>query len=875
MAISQLPRPTWTHGVRREVLPNGLTLLVLPEHSARVAAVVTHVKAGFFDEPDRWVGISHVLEHMFFKGTPRRRVGDIAKETKAAGGYLNASTTYDHTSYVVALPASSLPAAIDIQSDALQHSLIDPDELRRELGVVIQEARRKLDTPAALTAETLHETMYDRHRMRRWRIGREEDLAKFTREDVLGYYKSRYVPSRTIVGIVGDVDPEATLDLARAAYGSWAPALGAIDPSPVEPERRDVRGRTLRADVTLSELAIGWQGVPALDRDAAALDLAAAILGAGRGSWLYQSLREAGIATSVGAHHYSPTEIGVFSVGAEFEPARMEAVLEATTTAVNRLSAKGVPTADLERARALLLTRWARRMESMVGRAAALAGAEALEDISLLDREFQELATIGGDRIREAAARILVSDRLAAVVCHPRDRGEDLTPSSLTTAFSRPGASIVRDLSPTPVPARAPRRSPSRVEAGVLHAALPGWDLLIQRKPGVPTVSIGVYVPRLHFEPASQAGLGALTIRSAIRGAGDLDAAALAFAFERLGGSLGSSVTYDWFGFGTTVLAQNLAEAAGFLRSVFREPRFVEEQVRAEQRLLADEAAQITDDMFRYPFQLAFGAAYGDRGYGVPTIGLPETVENLTLEDVRNWHRTRLDPIRGIVVAVGDLTPEEARDSLAGVFADDAVRTSARPAEDLPWALDGEPVERVVNRSKAQTAMAMAFPGPSRRSGQRLPAEIWAAIASGLGGRLFEALRDKRSLAYTVVASSWQKGRGGALVTYIATAPEREEEARSAMLEELSRFAANRVTDDELNRARNYLAGQVDVERQSASALASEIVEAWFTGNGLSDLEGTADRYRTVTGEQVLDVAKQFPRGLRAEGIVRGVGGGR
>ena len=84
--------------------------------------------------------------------------------------------------------------------------------------------------------------MYDRHRIRRWRIGREEDLASFTREDVLGYYRSRYVPERTIVGIVGDVDPEAALALARAAYGDWAPASGAVDPSPAEPERRDVRG---------------------------------------------------------------------------------------------------------------------------------------------------------------------------------------------------------------------------------------------------------------------------------------------------------------------------------------------------------------------------------------------------------------------------------------------------------------------------------------------------------------------------------------------------------------------------------------------------------------------------------------------------------
>src|SRR5919109_1752965 len=118
----------WTAGVRREVLPNGLTLLVQPDHSAPVVAVVTHVKAGFFDEPDRWTGISHVLEHMFFKGTSRRGVGAIARETKGAGGDLHASTTHDHTTYFTVLPASGLEAALDIQSDALRNSLIDAGE---------------------------------------------------------------------------------------------------------------------------------------------------------------------------------------------------------------------------------------------------------------------------------------------------------------------------------------------------------------------------------------------------------------------------------------------------------------------------------------------------------------------------------------------------------------------------------------------------------------------------------------------------------------------------------------------------------------------------------------------------------------------------
>ena len=146
------PPTLWTAGVLRQVLHNGLTLLVQEDRSAPAVAVVTHVKAGFFDEPDRWIGISHVLEHMFFKGTERRGVGAIARETKSAGGYLNASTSYDHTNYFAVLPASGLEAALDIQSDALRHSVIDPGELARELQVIIQEAKRKLDTPSSVTS---------------------------------------------------------------------------------------------------------------------------------------------------------------------------------------------------------------------------------------------------------------------------------------------------------------------------------------------------------------------------------------------------------------------------------------------------------------------------------------------------------------------------------------------------------------------------------------------------------------------------------------------------------------------------------------------------------------------------------------------------
>jgi zinc protease len=156
----------WTAGVVRQVLRNGLTALVQSDPDAPAVAVVIHVKAGFFDEPDQWQGISQVLEHMFFNGTATRGVGQIAADTKALGGYLNAATAYDWTSYYVVLPAEGFGKALEIQADALRNASIDAGELSRELKVIIEEAKRKLDTPSALAHETLHQILFDRHRIR-------------------------------------------------------------------------------------------------------------------------------------------------------------------------------------------------------------------------------------------------------------------------------------------------------------------------------------------------------------------------------------------------------------------------------------------------------------------------------------------------------------------------------------------------------------------------------------------------------------------------------------------------------------------------------------------------------------------------------------
>src|SRR6516165_8333927 len=220
------------------ILKNGLTVLIREQQAIPLVSINTHLKVGYFDEDDRISGISHVIEHMFFKGTAKRPVGEIARETRALGGYLNAFTYYDRTVYHTEVPAENMQKALEIQADALWNSTYDAAELKREIEVVLQENNRKLDNPGAVTSEKLYATAFQQHRMRRWRIGVPEGLRALTRDDVVAYVKKYYRPSNVILSIAGKVDIEKTIADVVKLYGNVSDDDQALEREngPAEPE---------------------------------------------------------------------------------------------------------------------------------------------------------------------------------------------------------------------------------------------------------------------------------------------------------------------------------------------------------------------------------------------------------------------------------------------------------------------------------------------------------------------------------------------------------------------------------------------------------------------------------------------------------------
>ena len=876
-----------TAGLRREVLPNGVTLLVQRRRTAPAASLATTVHAGFLDEPDELVGISHVLEHMLFKGTPTLGPGELAQRTKALGGSLNAFTSYDRTVYYASVPARHAIDLMALQADQVQHPLLDAEELRRELGVIIQEANRKLDSPGAVTGETLHELLFDTHRIRRWRIGVESMLREFSQKDVAGYHASRYVPSRTIVSLVADQDEEAALDALRAQWGGWQRPSTAIPPGPPETSVPCVAARRIGGDVVLADIALGWRAPGVLDATVPALGVAAAILSLGRGSRFARTLRETGIVNAVGASAYGVIDAGVFTVGLELDPTRIPEALRVVGGAIRDLADAPPAQAEFDRAVAMLRSRIGRRLEDYESRALSLANAELLGDVTRLDREESDVLAVTPAMVSDVVRRWLLPDGLSAVAYLPRMSDVPFDESVLREGI---GTTLVlraaRDLKARPRSnACGPSLRSGRGSSTVHHLSLPSLDILTARFGETGQVSLSMYRPRTVLETPQSAGLAALAIRAMLRGTTRHTAAELAFALESLGGGLSPTLGADVLGFGTTVLSEHVRDAAALLAEVIHEPRFAADQIEIERRLLLDDARSVADDMMRFPMQLMLGVAFNDLGYGSPSLGTDASLASFTSDHVRQWHAEMLAGERTTIIAVGDVDPEELAEMLAACLPERSEgpmtargKTQGAHRRALPASITGPslrsgrhitPGTRIEYRARKQSALAMLFPGPNRRAPNRFAAETWSAIAAGLGGRLFESLRSKRSLAYSVVANSWQRLNAGGLLTYIATDPARLDEARDAMLEELAVFRREPPTADELSRATAMLAGQAEMSRQTTGGYAGEIASAWLLGEGLAELEDPAAPYRAVTAEQVHAVTSQsLDPEARAEGVV-------
>lgn len=884
-------------------MTNGLTVVVREDPTAPVVAIVTRVEAGYLDEADPVAGISHVLEHMYFKGTTRRGPGDMARETKAAGGQVNAGTIYDHTSYYTVLPASALELGLDIHSDALISSTIDADELRRELLVIIQEAKRKLDNPRAVAQETLYETMFDAHRIRRWRIGTEDALARLTRDDVLRFYREQYRPSNVVLSVAGDVDADHIFDLVQRYYSAMPAGEPPRDRGPDEPERRGFRFRELTGDIVRTHIEWGWRTPGSLDPDRAPLDLLAAVLGEGRASWLYRDVRDAGLVARIGAQNYTAGAIGVLDIAAELEAADTEAALHAIGAVVERLRTSPATLAELDRAKIMIEARLLRRLETAQGQANLLADWQALGDWRLLDEYASRVAAATPEQLRLVAERWLEPELGSVLVYRPTGTAPvDIGPDSLAGVSGRAGRDREGDAAGPASPRRGEEQGPRvtpvqpladdgdddvederragaapvRIEDGVHFYDVSGIPVAVEPRPSSQLVSMAVVCRGGALdETRANAGITTLLGRASVKGTVRRTGARLAEESEALGGVIRASVSADTVQWSLSVPSRHLERGFELLADAAFAPRFPHDDVERERKNLLSDLDRLRDDMARYPLRLLLNAAFDGHPYGFSVEEAETAARELSVADLDAWHDrlvTRgdtwvfivggIDANRAVDAAAGHLRRLAPRERTAGV---DEADGRVRPA----WPSQSR--VRAAARDKAQTALAVGFPGPAAADAELYALTVASSAISGLGGRLFEELRSQRSLAYTVSAYPISRWLSGTFVGYIATSPEREAEARDRLIEEIGALRDWPLAAEDVERAKRYAIGSWQIRRQRNDNHLSDLATALLLGEGMERIRCFEERIAAVTPTAIQAAAERYlDPSLVAEGIVRG-----
>jgi zinc protease len=843
---SQLP-------VRREVLANGLTLLLSESHAAPVSELEIWLGVGSADERADEAGLAHFHEHMLFKGTARRGVGEVAGEVEGAGGRINAYTSFDVTVYHATVPSDRTGVALDVLADAVRNPAFDPDEIDREIAVVLEEIGRADDSPSQVLSSATFAETFRTHPYRAPILGTRESVAAFDRGRVQAFFERWYTPENMTVVGVGDFDAD---ELAAAVRDAFADAQrgGARRARPAEPPQRGLRSVLLARPFQRTSLELAWPSVALAHPDAAALDLLAFVLGHGDSSRLVLRGQERrALADRVDASCYTPLDPGCFSVGIDGDAERAAPALQAVIEEIERVRSEPITEAELEKARTNFLTAEHFERESVTGIAQKLGGFELLAGDWRAEARYLDAvrAATREDLLRVARA-YLAPERLTVGVVLPEADAGALDGARIEAAVQAGAERTRRSFS---VPARGGA-------AGDIHAYTfaGGGRLYVVPRRRVPIVSMrAAFQGGLLADDERSAGLSAFVSSMWLRGTRGRSAEDFARAAESLAAEIDGFSGRSSMGLTLETPSEHLLGSLDLFAEALLEPAFDAEELERERRETLAAIERREDRLAARTYLLFAQTHFQHHPYRLPLLGSAESVGAFDVDRVAE-HHARLVRSPSLVLGVaGDVDPDRVAQQLAARLADLDAEASAPPWPPLEDPPAGIRRAELV-RDRAQAHLVMGFRGVSVRDDDRFALEIVAQILAGQGGRLFLELRDRQGLAYSVTATSAEGLAPGTFSVYIATSPEKLDQARRGLVSELEGLLESPPEEAELERARRFLIGNFAIDEQRNAVHAAHLSLDALYGLGPDCGRHYPERIASVSKDDVLRVARRVIR---------------
>ncbi|MCX6966976.1 MAG: pitrilysin family protein [Verrucomicrobia bacterium] len=822
-----------TSAVRQWTLPNGLVILVEEDHSAPVASVQAWCETGSIHE-GQWLGagLSHILEHMLFKGTATRGPNEIAQAVQNAGGYINAYTSFDRTVYWIDTPSNGVAPALDILGDAMLNSTLPPEEYGKEQEVIRREFAMGQDDPDRMSSLNLFAAAFRLHPYRHPVIGHLDVYNRLTRNDVMEYYKARYVPNNMFFVVTGDVDAQAVYDQLAAVFEKHP--RSALSPVyiPQEPPQLGRREAHLDFPTELTRLDIAWH-IPELTHpDVPALDLLALILGDGRSSRLYRRVREElALVHGIHAWCYTPGQPGLFGIEAMLDPDKRDATLQEVFAMLEEIKTNGVTPEELSKALKQTLSSHLNNLATTRGKASDIGSNW------LLTRNFH-----------------FTRDYLAAL--------QSVTPADITrvlqTYFTERNLTITSLNPPGALPAAA--RQTVKKSAGTLRKfqLANGLRLLVREDPRLPLVSaVACFKAGLLTESAENNGISRLYSRVLLKGTQTRTAEQIAQEIESLGGAIGSESGNNSAGVSVKVMQPDLNAGLELLADVLRNPTFPQKAIAREKEAQLASIKAEEEEPTSLARNLMRRTLFAGHPYGLRSSGSPETVAGLERDQLLAFHRQYVTGRNGVIAVFGAVDAEEVKALVEKAFAELPAGQPAleNPPQPAPLAAS-QAVEEFKN--KEQAIVMVGFRGLDLFSPDRYALELIEEACSDLGSRFFVRIREKLGLAYFVGASQMSGLAPGPFIFYLGTDPAKVEAVKAEFLDEIRSLATDGLTEEELVRSKAKLLGQEAMRNQSNDAFAHACALDELYGLGFDEYTRLRARIEAISLDEVRAVARKL-----------------
>ncbi len=431
--MNQPQSPPTSGTVTRSVLPSGIRLLTERIPHVRTVAVGIWVGVGSRYEPVEQHGISHFLEHLFFKGTATRSALEIAQAVDDIGGQMNAFTDREQTVFYVKVLSSHLDRALEIYADMLLHSTLAAESIERERQVIAEEIKSYEDSPDELVQDLFAQTVWNGHPLGRPVIGTLPTVNRLTRDDFVEHIRRFYRPNNVVLAAAGDLDHDQVAALIGRYFGAWE---GAADPvrQPAPQPEADIATRTKETEQV--HLCLGTQGLAQADERRYALSVLDHLLGGGMSSRLFQEIRERrGLVYSISSYAASYRDGGLFVVYAGMSPDAGPEVIRLTLLEIEKIARHRVDDAELHRAKESLKGGLMLGLESTGSRMSMLARSEVYHGRQIsLDELIAKVDAVTAEEIQRMAADLFPAGRLSMAAIGPF-RSDGQLATSMQKAF--------------------------------------------------------------------------------------------------------------------------------------------------------------------------------------------------------------------------------------------------------------------------------------------------------------------------------------------------------------------------------------------------------------------------------------------------------